>query len=343
MNLRNLQVLWLGVFLILGHSPSCMGQSYSSAAGTSTIPTLATPQTCTPQCSPVAVSDQAGADATADIPQDSLSVVNSQVRQSTDEITGANALVERGPSPAAPGAASFGEAGAFGAQSINAGHSVFGVSSSSFQNGMSPLKGSGSSKQHAAESRLAGSASARLSGEQQGVTGTSTGATGTKAASAINAAVKHATPTAAESADFTGENTTASAEGGVTDADGAEYSNSFPDSTRNTAVLSPPESDESPFTAPGGMSFEFRDLADTGFLQPRLKAAAGKGEGQGSEQSLYERFLNRLQAERTASPSNGLRPTSKPSSGFSTLGQRSLGDMGLKPTSSLGLPSSMPF
>jgi hypothetical protein len=329
MNLRNLQVLWLGVFLILGHSPSCMGQSYSSAAGTSTIPTLATPQTCTPQCSPVAVSDQAGADATADIPQDSLSVVNSQVRQSTDEITGANALVERGPSPAAPGAASFGD-------------SVFGVSSSSFQNGMSPLKGSGSSKQHAAESRLAGSASARLSGEQQGVTGTSTGATGTKAASAINAAVKHATPTAAESADFTGENTTASAEGGVTDADGAEYSNSFPDSTRNTAVLSPPESDESPFTAPGGM-FEFRDLADTGFLQPRLKAAAGKGEGQGSEQSLYERFLNRLQAERTASPSNGLRPTSKPSSGFSTLGQRSLGDMGLKPTSSLGLPSSMPF
>jgi hypothetical protein len=129
----------------------------------------------------------------------------------------------------------------------------------------------------------------------------------------------------------------------------ASYSDSFPDSTEGTALVSPPVQNDPPFrTLPDELAFGFVDLNETSFLDPSFKEHVAGGRG-GEKESMYQRFLKHMQAERnSAAPSNGIRANS-PLSPFSTsaLGLSSQDSTGIKTDSTLGqrsgLRSSMPF
>ena len=118
---------------------------------------------------------------------------------------------------------------------------------------------------------------------------------------------------------------------------------SFPDSTKQTAVLSPPESDESPFaTLPEDLSFSFGDLNDMEFLQLRLSAGVRQGKEK-QQENIYERFLDRLAAARTAAAAAGAT-TGLTSSGLassSLLGEEFGYKPGMKSSSGYGLRTGL--
>lgn len=76
---------------------------------------------------------------------------------------------------------------------------------------------------------------------------------------------------------------------------GAVYSKDFPDSTKGTALLSPPDSTGSPLNWTPGMSFGFRDLAEQTFLKPNLQGGY----------SLQKKRV----AARTRAPATGSIPS----------------------------------
>lgn len=57
---------------------------------------------------------------------------------------------------------------------------------------------------------------------------------------------------------------------GATPQLGAAYSKDFPDSTKGTALLSPPDSTASPLDWTPGLNFSFSDFAEQSFLKPSL-------------------------------------------------------------------------
>jgi hypothetical protein len=128
----------------------------------------------------------------------------------------------------------------------------------------------------------------------------------------------------------------------------ASYSDSFPDSTEGTALVSPPVRNDPPFrTLPDELAFGFVNLNETSFLDPSFKEHVAGGRG-GEKESMYQRFLKHMQAERNSAPSNGIRANS-PLSPFSTsaLGLSSQDSTGIKTDSTFGqrsgLRSSTPF
>ena len=90
---------------------------------------------------------------------------------------------------------------------------------------------------------------------------------------------------------------------------GGQYTTDFPDSTRNTALLSPPDPDNtSVFIFEPKVTIEFPDLADHEFLRPTLHMET-ESATQRTEEDLYQRIERRLREYREdGTPKNGLTP-----------------------------------
>jgi hypothetical protein len=80
---------------------------------------------------------------------------------------------------------------------------------------------------------------------------------------------------------------------------GESYTTDFPDSTKGTAQVSPPDPAGTPlFSFDTTMDTEFPDLAQREFLVPTLHVGA-EGTEQKKEQDLYKRIEQRLESYRT--------------------------------------------
>ena len=100
---------------------------------------------------------------------------------------------------------------------------------------------------------------------------------------------------------------------GKTSSGAGTYSSDFPDSTKNTGVISPPDaSTTSVFTFGASVSHEFPDLTEYEFLRPTLHVGGGSG-GEQKKEDLYRRIERRLQEYREADTlKNGLEMGKRP-------------------------------
>ncbi len=142
-------------------------------------------------------------------------------------------------------------------------------------------------------------------------------AAGTKTAGMKKAGMKKAGESSPEGDD-------SEAEGQAADgANATKYSDDFPDSTKGTAVVSPPDLADSPlFAFKPSVGGEFPDLAQREFLIPTLHVGSQAGQTQQKE-DLYQRIERRLQEYRTAenqkeTSNNGLKKIKPFSSSSST-------------------------
>jgi hypothetical protein len=124
---------------------------------------------------------------------------------------------------------------------------------------------------------------------------------------------------------------------------GASSAAAFPDSTKQTAILSPPDSDDSPFASPpDGLSYSFPDLNNMQFLRLALRTGVASGKAK-QEEDPYQRFLDRVSAKRSSTTppgvTTGLTPSSLPSS--SPLGSQFGYKSGIKPSDSYGLGTGL--
>jgi hypothetical protein len=124
---------------------------------------------------------------------------------------------------------------------------------------------------------------------------------------------------------------------------GGSFSSAFPDSTKQTALLSPPDSDASPFASlPDDLAYSFPDLNTAEFLRLHLSTGILRGKEK-QQEDPYQRFLDRMSAERSSTaPSGattGLTPSSLPSS--SPLGSQFGYKSGIKPSDSYGLGTGL--
>ena len=88
-------------------------------------------------------------------------------------------------------------------------------------------------------------------------------------------------------------------------AAGVSYSSAFPDSTKSTALLSPPEAaDQTVLTFSPSMNFGFPDLAERQFLDPSFRDTEGSS-GQGT-QDTFKRIERRLQEWSDAARKRGM-------------------------------------
>jgi len=77
------------------------------------------------------------------------------------------------------------------------------------------------------------------------------------------------------------------------------YTSDFPDSTKGTALLSPPDSAREPlFAFDPTVSFEFPDWSQHEFLLLTLHVG-GNSSGSGKKQDVYQRIEERLRSYRT--------------------------------------------
>lgn len=93
---------------------------------------------------------------------------------------------------------------------------------------------------------------------------------------------------------------------------GEQYPTAFPDSTKNTAVISPPDmANNGLFVFSPTLSEGFPDLANYQFLQPTFRVSrSGSSQGGGREkEDLYRRIEQRLKEYREAETpkNNGLK------------------------------------
>jgi hypothetical protein len=88
-------------------------------------------------------------------------------------------------------------------------------------------------------------------------------------------------------------------------AGGVSYSSGFPDSTKSTALLSPPDmADQTVLTFSPSMNFGFSDLTERQFLDPSFRDT-DQGSGQG-EQDTFKRIEKRLQSYSDAARKMGM-------------------------------------
>ena len=100
--------------------------------------------------------------------------------------------------------------------------------------------------------------------------------------------------------------------GGESSSAGGAFAADFPDSTENTAVISPPDPANHPlFSFEPSSDHQFPDLANHQFLQPTFHIGGERSSRGGSQnkEDLYSRIEHRLSDYRGAEvPNNGLKP-----------------------------------
>ncbi len=83
---------------------------------------------------------------------------------------------------------------------------------------------------------------------------------------------------------------------------GGSYSSDFPDSTKNTALISPPDSADHPiFKFDPTLSFEWPNLSDREFLVPTLHVGGGSSGSGNKQQDVYQRIEERIRGYHTTS------------------------------------------
>ncbi len=172
---------------------------------------------------------------------------------------------------------------------------------------------SGSSRGAAASASSNGSGARQSSHSGQGVAAMESGLTGHKLESAATGAKLSSAQAKARLSEEDEARSGSGSAGG-----GGQYPTGFPDSTRNTAVLSPPDpANNSLFVFDPAVGGEFPDLAEREFLSPTLRVGRGSS-GMGKKQDLYQRIEQRLRNYRTedepkghvkASPANQQTPS----------------------------------
>ncbi len=152
-----------------------------------------------------------------------------------------------------------------------------------------------------------GSGARQSSHSGQGVAAMESGLTGYKSGSSANGAkVSSAQAKAGLSEEKEARSSSGSAAGS------GAYANGFPDSTKNIAVINPPDlGSDSLFVFSPAISEGFPDLANYQFLQPTFHVSGG-GASQGGgrqKQDLYRRIERRLKEYREAETpkNNGLK------------------------------------
>jgi len=107
--------------------------------------------------------------------------------------------------------------------------------------------------------------------------------------------------TAQEKAQSNQDDAASSGSGSGSGSRGGRYTSDFPDSTRNTAVISPPSiGNNDPFPFDPSLSDEFPDLADYQFLRPTLHVGPGAARGRQQKEDLYRQIQRRLTEYREA-------------------------------------------
>jgi hypothetical protein len=122
---------------------------------------------------------------------------------------------------------------------------------------------------------------------------------------------------------------------------GMSYTDDFPDSTKNTAVISPPDPANAPvFAFSPGVGVEFPDLSQYQFLMPSLHIGGESATGKDQE-DLYKRIERRLreyeQGAKGTSVNNGLKENKLSNPGYKDPFARRKLDNGLKNAADLGL------
>jgi len=109
--------------------------------------------------------------------------------------------------------------------------------------------------------------------------------------------------------------TTSGVTGGQSGGEGS-YSTGFPDSTKGTAMLSPPDlADNLALSFTPTTDHSFPDLADHGFLKPTLQVSGRYSSRKKNNEDLYSRIEDRIRAyQEAAAPKNGLEKTKKSTS-----------------------------
>jgi trimeric autotransporter adhesin len=295
----------------------------------------------------VTVIDNTGAGVTSGVDRNSpLFGVNSAISQ--EEGTASNSG-GHGSGGQVAGRSLFGTSpAAFSVGSATAGSS-FGVSAKSFNAQMAPARpgrSSGGSRASGMAARAGGSSSSSLSASlSRGLPKAGSGAAPQQVSSVTSSiSIKHGGKTAGSGGQNAGSDEKPAS--GVAAIGGGTYTESFPDSTKNTAELSPPDTDQSPFRSPPEeLAFPIADLSNMEFLRIAIKAGGHGGAAQ-EKADIFQRFLNRLNSEHGSS--TGLTKSFSPYSPASALGTHLNGEMGLKPSASglgqgMGLQSSMPY
>jgi hypothetical protein len=154
-----------------------------------------------------------------------------------------------------------------------------------------------------------GSGARQSSHSGQGVAAMESGLTGYKLESAATGAKLSS---AQAKAGLSEEKEARSGSGSA--AGSGAYANGFPDSTKNMAVINPPDlANVGLFSFSPGVSEGFPDLANYQFLRPTFHVGGGSSRG-GSEntEDLYRRIEHRLKQYREAeTPKNNGRKTEK--------------------------------
>ncbi len=112
------------------------------------------------------------------------------------------------------------------------------------------------------------------------------------------------------------DSTTSGVTGGQSGGGGSSYTTDFPDSTKGTAMLSPPDlADNPPLTFTPTVNHSFPDLADHEFLKPTLRVSGRYSSRKKNNEDLYSRIEDRIRAyQEAAAPKNGLEKTKKSTS-----------------------------
>ena len=349
--IRRIRLLGLASILVVAYSSQCLGQSLTSGLEPDPASNLATPLASSPTLSSSS-GDQTGASVSGQASQNSLSSISaiSNVAASTGGGTAQSAA--HGSANRAAGASQFAMSPAFNTEAEADTKSAFGVSSATFRTEMTAAKPSASNDSFGElqkQSGKSGHASPTFAKQTVDTAKAAPDVHNLHSLSAKDVKAKGLASISGSTEQSDEENSAQSTTGVSVTSGNASYSVSFPDSTEGTALVSPPVRNDPPFrTLPDELAFGFVDLNETSFLDPSFKEHVAGGRG-GEKESMYQRFLKHMQAERnSAAPSNGIRANS-PLSPFSTsaLGLSSQDSTGIKTDSTLGqrsgLRSSMPF
>ena len=311
---------WILACLLLGYAGTAAGQDAVSSSSTATV-SMSLPLTPTGSAASGSVNDSSGGSlAPTDASGSSLSNMTVSTGVSVSSMGELSSGQGRVKSSASNGAASsFGvPSTGWGVGSSKTGDSTFqpgqstksgiaqwglGSSTRGFGSQLGQATGSTVALSHGSKSggKLAGRGSPTAPGAHYSV---STSSPGGNKMSTPDTSARRSAGHISSSSDSQERSQLHSAN---TDKSGAgSYTTDFPDSTRGTAVLSPPDHADQLFAFEPMLSTGFPDLADREFLVPSLRVE-GPSSGLENKLDVYQRIEQRLRNDRNELQKKGMQ------------------------------------
>ena len=311
---------WILACLLLGYAGTAAGQDAVSSSSTATV-SMSLPLTPTGSAASGSVNDSSGGSlAPTDASGSSLSNMTVSARvsgSSMGELSSGQGRVKSSTSNGAGssfgvpstgwgvGSSKTGDSTFQPGQSTKSGIAKWGLGSSTrdFGSQLGQATGSAVALSHGSKSggKLAGRGSPTAPGAHHSV---STSSPGGNKMGTPDTSARRSAGHISSSSDSQEQSQLHSAN---TDKSGAgSYTTDFPDSTRGTAVLSPPDHADQLFAFEPMFSTGFPDLADREFLVPSLHV---KGPSSGLENKLdvYQRIEQRLRNDRNELQKKGMQ------------------------------------